>query len=958
MNQSSKINEYIQSLKSSERMGRQVVHHRILNGNPPVWSKTEPPLLADVTRILKRLGIPRLFKHQTDAIRMIRAGNHVVVATPTASGKTLIYNLPVIDSILRNPKTTSLYIFPLKALAQDQLKTFEQMASLCDPYRPAAAIYDGDTSAYQRKKIRQKPPNVLLTNPEMIHLSILPHHRKWAAFLKGLETVVIDEVHTYRGIFGSHMAQIIRRLRRVCSRYGASPTFIFSSATIGNPSVLAEQLSGLRVESVTRSGAPQGKRHVVFINPDQSPAHAAILLLKAALHRQLRTIAYTQSRKLTELIAMWASTKAGVFQEKIRAYRAGLLPEERRDIEDRLSSGELLAVVSTSALELGIDIGDLDLCILVGYPGTLVSTVQRGGRVGRSGQDAALVMIAGEDALDQYFLRHPEKLIERNPEDAVVNPENTHILEKHLVCAAAELPIGIDDPIFSSDTAKQVVSRLEARGELLRGADGDVIYSKRKAPHRDTDLRGSGHRYRIVCRDTGKIRGEIDAYRVFREAHPGAVYLHQGRAFLVEHLDLDTRTVTVSETPVDYYTKIRGDTDIEILEIHEEKTVYGTVAYAGKVKVTDRITGYEKWRIHARKMMGAIPLVIPPQVFETDGLWFQIPYAVQQAAESAGYDFLGGIHAIEHAAIGIFPLLIMADRNDLGGVATPIHPQVGSGAIFIYDGIAGGAGITRSAYNRMRELLDRTLEAIDNCPCESGCPACVHSPKCGSGNRPIDKPASVQLLRQLKKDRNPRNHGEKIGITASETKNDVTATSVEKKHSERIAIFDIETQRSAKEVGGWHRADRMRISCAVLYDTKQKRFFEFYEDQAIEFIDRLKRSDLVVGFNIKHFDYRVLSRYSDFDFRKLHSLDILEEVHNYLGFRLSLDHLAQTTLSVKKTADGLQALEWWRQGRIKEILAYCRADVEITRDLYRFGRQNGYLLFNSKSGAMRIPVDW
>jgi DEAD/DEAH box helicase domain-containing protein len=955
MDQSSKINEYIQSLKSSERMGHQVVHHRKLSGNPPVWSKTEPSLSADVTRILKRIGIPRLFKHQVEAIRMIQDGIHVVVSTPTASGKTLIYNLPVIDRILRNPKTTSLYFFPLKALAQDQLKTFEQMASLCDPHRPTAAIYDGDTSAYQRKKIRENPPDVLLTNPEMVHLSILAHHRKWAAFLQGLETVVIDEVHTYRGIFGSHMAQVIRRLRRVCSRYGASPTFVFSSATIGNPSALAEQLSGLRVKAITRSGAPRGKRHVVFINPDQSPAHAAILLLKAALHRRLRTIAYTQSRKMTELIAMWASTKAGVFQEKIRAYRAGLLPEERRDIEGRLASGNLLAVVSTSALELGIDIGDLDLCILVGYPGTLVSTVQRGGRVGRSGQDAALIMIAGEDALDQYFLRHPEKLIDCDPEDAVVNPENTHIMEKHLVCAAAELPIGMDDPIFSTDAVKEAILRLEARGELLRDADGGFVYSKRKAPHRDTDLRGGGHRYRIVCRDTGKIRGEIDAYRVFREAHPGAVYLHQGRAFLVEHLDLDTRTVTVSETPVDYYTKIRSDTDIEILEIHEEKTVYGTVAYAGKVKVTDRITGYEKWRIHARKMLGSIPLALPPQVFETDGLWFQIPHSVQQAAESAGFDFLGGIHAVEHAAIGIFPLLIMADRNDLGGVATPFHPQVGSGTIFIYDGIPGGAGITRSAYNRMCELLDWTLETIDNCPCESGCPACVHSPKCGSGNRPIDKQAGAQLLRQLKKSRNNR---KATGVRKSGTKPDVMATPAVRKHPARIAIFDIETQRSAKEVGGWHRADRMRISCAVLYDTKQERFSEFNEDQALSLIDRLKRSDLVVGFNIKRFDYQVLSRYSDFDFSKLHSLDILEEVHDYLGFRLSLDHLAQATLSVKKTADGLQALEWWRQGRIKEILAYCRVDVEITRDLYQFGRQNGYLLFNSKMGVMRIPVDW
>jgi DEAD/DEAH box helicase domain-containing protein len=955
MNQSSKINEYIQSLKTSERMGHQVVHHQVLEGHPPVLSKDEPPLLGDVRRILKRLGIPGLFKHQMDAIRLIRDGNHVVIATPTASGKTLIYNLSVIDTILRNPKSTSLYIFPLKALAQDQLKTFEQIASLCDPYRPTAAIYDGDTSAYQRKKIRENPPHVLFTNPEMIHLSLLPHHRKWATFLKGLEMVVIDEVHTYRGIFGSHMAQVIRRLRRVCSRYGASPTFIFSSATIGNPSVLAEQLSGVCVKSVARNGAPRGRRHLVLIDPDRSPAHAAILLLKAAVHRRLRTIAYTQSRKLTELIALWTDTKAGVFQEKIRAYRAGLLPEERRDIETRLSSGKLLAVVSTSALELGIDIGDLDLCILVGYPGTLVSTVQRGGRVGRSGQDAALIMIAGEDALDRYFLRHPEKLIHRDPEDAVVNPENMHVLEKHLVCAAAELPIGMDDPIYSSRIAREALSHLEARGALLRGADGDVIYSKRKAPHRRTDLRGSGHRYHIVCRDTGKIKGEIDAYRVFREAHPGAVYLHQGRTFLVEDLDLETRIVSVSETPVDYYTKIRGDTDIEILEIREEKTVRGTVAYSGKIRVTDRITGYEKWRIHARKKIGVISLALPPQIFETDGLWFRIPHVVQEASESAGFDFLGGIHAIEHAGIGVFPLLVMADRNDLGGVATPFHPQVGRGAVFIYDGIPGGAGITPSAYKRMPEFFDRTLEAIVSCPCESGCPGCVHSPKCGSGNRPIDKPASTYLLRQLNK---TRNHRGGTGVRAPREKADIRPSASVKKHASQVVIFDVETQLSAKEVGGWHRAERMRISCAVLYDNRQKRFLEFYENQALPLIDRLKRADLVVGFNIKRFDYRVLSRYSDFDFKTLHSLDILEVVHKYLGFRLSLDHLAQATLSAKKTADGLQALEWWRQGRIKEILAYCRADVEITKDLYGFGRENGYLLFNSKTGTMRIPVDW
>jgi len=949
------INEYIQSLKKSERMGRQVVYHRILPGQPAVWSETKDPLHPGTEKILRRLHIDKLFQHQAEAVDLLRLGNHVVVATPTASGKTLIYNLPVFEKFFNHPGTTALYIFPLKALARDQLKTFQKMASHWDGTPPSAAIYDGDTSGYRRRKIRENPPDVLFTNPEMIHLSILPNHRKWSEFLGALNTIVVDEVHTYRGIFGTHMAQILRRLRRICGRYHASPSFIFSSATIGNPAGLAHRLSGLNVKAVTRSGAPRGNRHVVCIDPDQSPTHAALMLLKAAMHRGLRTIAYTQSRKLTELVALWSSTKSNAFQQKIRAYRAGLLPEERRSIEKQLSSGELLAVVSTSALELGIDIGDLDLCLLVGYPGTLVSTLQRGGRVGRSGQDAALILIAREDALDQYFIRHPERLINREPEAAVVNPMNPLILEKHLPCAAAELPLHDEEPFMSDEPVRSAAARLIQGGVLLRSASGHAVYAKQKAPHRTVDLRGSGHRFRIVCRGTGKIRGEIDSYRVFRETHPGAVYLHQGRTFIVDRLDLDTRTVIVSETPVDYYTQIRSETDIEILEIYERQSVLGTAAYAGKVKVTDRVTGYEKWRIHARKRIGEAALDLPPQIFETDGLWFLIPAEIQESAESAGFDFLGGIHAVEHAAIGIFPLLVMVDRNDLGGVSTPLHPQVGCGTVFIYDGVPGGAGLTRSAFNRMRDLLNGTLEAIENCPCESGCPSCVHSPKCGSANRPIDKAAGKWLLRQLQK---PFALEWNRTIFTEAPGSARTVQKVEKTSGDHIAVFDVETQRSAKEVGGWHRAERMRVSCAVLYDLKRNCFFEFMEDQVDRLIQHLKQADLVVGFNVKRFDYRVLSRYSDVDLRQLPTLDILEVVKNHLGFRLSLDHLAQATLSVKKYADGLQALEWWRQGRVKEILTYCRSDVEITRDIYLFGRKNKYLLFTGKSGNMRIPVNW
>jgi DEAD/DEAH box helicase domain-containing protein len=504
MHKTKSIKEYIQSLIASKRLGDQVVHHMVISEHPPSLSKPEKPWPEQINYIIKSAGIHDLYQHQADAVDLIRSGRHLVVATPTASGKTLIYNLPVLENVLKNPVSKALYIFPLKALAQDQMRTFKEMTENAGQIKPTIEIYDGDTTAWHRKRIREAPPNILLTNPEMIHLSLLAHHRKWADFFSGLDMVVVDEVHTYRGIMGSHMAQVFRRLRRICSFYGADPTFIFCSATVSNPSQLSQQLTGLTVDTITKSGAPMGAKHIVFMNPVQGPAQTAILLLKAALHRGLRTIVYTQSRKLTELIAIWAGSQSGAFADRISAYRAGFLPEERREIEARLAKGELLAVISTSALELGIDIGDLDLCLLVGYPGSVVATWQRGGRVGRSGQDSALILIAGEDALDQYFMRHPKEFIKREPEAAVVNPYNPDILSKHLVCAAAELPLKSDEPFMAHETVKKTALNLEFNGKLLRSQDGKEIYSSRRAPHRHVNLRGTGSQYNIVSSKTGQ----------------------------------------------------------------------------------------------------------------------------------------------------------------------------------------------------------------------------------------------------------------------------------------------------------------------------------------------------------------------------------------------------------------------------------------------------------------------
>lgn len=980
-----KLNDYIESLKGAAQIGPQVVCHHTLDGQPATTSSIQRPWPKAVKKALQAYGITSLYRHQIEAISHVREGRHVVVATPTASGKTLVYNLPVLEQVLSNPSSRALYLFPLKALAQDQKKAADRLFKCVARNNPTTAIYDGDTSAWHRKKIRQAPPNVLITNPEMLHLSLLPYHDQWKAFFSDLSFVVIDEVHSYRGILGANMACLLRRLHRVCRHYGSSPTFIFCSATVGNPADLSEKLTGLKVMAVTKNDAPRGRRHILLMDPLESPAQLAIQLLSAALPRRLRTIVYTQSRKLTELIAMWAQTKTGKYANKISAYRAGFLPEERREIESKLANGDLLAVISTSALELGIDIGDLDLCLLVGYPGTLVSTWQRGGRVGRGGQDAALILIAGEDALDQYFLHHPNKLLTHPPEAAVVNPENSEIVARHLPCAAAELHLSIDETFLQPRVFQKVIKTLEGNGDLLRSADGTRLFSRLKKPHRHVNLRGGGNRFAIIDNGTETPIGEIDGFRVFRETHPGAVYLHKGKTFLVSDLDIDAQTVTVVPAEVDYYTRVTATKETKILEVFSDKRVGSARFYTGRLRVTDQVTGYERRQIRGQRRSGRIPLDLPPQVFETEGLWFSLPIRILDAAEEKKLHFMGGIHAVEHAAIGIFPLLVMADRNDLGGISIPFHSGLKRPAIFIYDGIPGGAGLSRQAFQRADDLLTYTFETINACPCKTGCPACVHSPKCGSGNRPIDKAAALFILTQLqtrpdlsieqprpqrKLERHhppstlsspskhprrfkPRTKPKRFRIRNKPKKRLIKTPNV------YYGVFDLETQKSAQEVGGWHNAHRMKVSCGVVYDSGDDRFHTYKDHEVTRFIEHLKRFELVVGFNIRRFDYHVLSGYSTYDFNQLQSLDILEKIHRQLGYRLSLDHLAKVTLNSEKSATGLLALKWWKEGKIDKIVEYCRKDVEITKELYLYGRRSGYLLFNNKAGrSVRVPVQW
>ncbi len=912
------------------------------------------PVLQDT---LYKAGIDRLYAHQSKAVETVKSGRSVVVSTPTASGKSLIYNLPVLESIISDPDTRAMYLFPLKALTQDQHLTLNNMAGIADgQLKFSSAIYDGDTDHNLRRVIRQDPPNIILTNPDMLHRSFLPYHRGWSHFLSCLKYIIVDEVHTYRGVMGSNMAWVFRRLRRICSHYGQSPIFIFSSATIRNPDELAAALTGIKSRSIRRSSAPHGKKHFMMVDPlTQGAAAATIKLLHQALQKGLRTIVYTQSRKMTELIALWSAEKAGEYKDKISAYRAGFLPEQRRDIEARLASGDLLAVVSTSALELGIDIGHLDVCLLVGYPGSIMASWQRAGRVGRSGKDSAVVLIGHEDALDQYFLRHPEEFFAMEPESAVINPYNSNIMARHIVCAASELPLrGNED--FLNEKVKSCVEKLQESGVLIQANSMDYYYTKEQYPHKDVDLRGSGQKYGIFDKLTGEHLGDIDQSRVFHDTHPGAVYLHMGKTFQVQELSIETFSVFVSEVNLKYYTKSLTRKVTEIIETYETKTTSAGYVSWGRLKVTEEVVAYEKRLVRGQTRLSTVPLDLPPIIFETQGFWLTIDKQLKQTIESQMMHFMGGIHALEHCIIGTMPMIILTDRNDLGGISTPAHEQLGQGAVFVYDGIPGGIGLSSQAFVLIDKLLDKAMSIMSLCSCENGCPACVHSPKCGSGNRPLDKTAAMTMLAKIAGSRT----GALTRIEACAPQEKTQSKTLHNTDAQTsFAVLDIETRLSAQEVGGWGNTHLMGVSCAVVYDSISREFRTFLQDQSNELGEYLSTFDCVVGFNLIRFDYRVLRGQSKFDFFSLPTLDILIHIEKRLGHRLSLNHLAMHTLKAGKSADGLMALKWWKEGKMDKIIEYCIQDVAVTRDLYLYGLEHGHLIYQNKAGSkVRLPVNW
>jgi DEAD/DEAH box helicase domain-containing protein len=718
-------------------------------------------LEAGLAEALRAAGIEWLYSHQREALEGAAESN-LIVTSGTASGKSLAFNLPVLDGIAREPKRRALYLYPTKALAQDQARKLSELR----PPGLREAIYDGDTPREERPAIRRRS-NLVLTNPDMLHVGLLPHHKQWGDFLANLGWVVVDEAHTYRGVFGSHVANVLRRLRRAARAYGAEPRFLMASATIANPTELAERLTGTSFRLIDDDGAPWAGREIAIWNPpltDEAAgtrrsalSEAADLLVDLVSHG-VRTICFLRSRRGIELIQRFARDRLAAegkpeLAERIAPYRAGYTPQQRRQIEAELAAGELLAVVATDALELGIDVGELDAAICVNFPGTVASLRQMWGRAGRRSRGLA-VYVAGQDALDQFFCRHPDEFLERPVEAAILDHASEQISALHLIAAAYELPLAAEDDEVFGDGWRQRAQRLVAAGELR--ARGERFLPRRSGfPAATIPLRSaSANSVAVIERDSGELLGLVEAERAFTTIHPGAVYLHLGRSYEVELLDIDALRAVVTEFDGDFYTRPRKETEIYIERVIASRDAAvgegtGVELSLGEVSVTEQVIAFQRVSLTDHEPIDIVSLELPEQNFLTQALWYVLPEGI--AGQIPPEVLLGALHATEHGQIAVLPLIAMCDRWDIGGLSTNVHLQTGSPTIFIYDGHPGGVGIAARGYEEFERLLGDAARLIRECPCADGCPSCVQSPKCGNLNEPLHKAGALELMRSMQR---------------------------------------------------------------------------------------------------------------------------------------------------------------------------------------------------------------
>jgi DEAD/DEAH box helicase domain-containing protein len=735
--------------------GSPAVHVHRLPARSACTGELARPLPPDVAA---RLGVDALWSHQARAIDLARAGRSVVVATGTASGKSLCYHVPLAEAAAAPVRRgTSLLIFPTKALAHDQLRALVAR----DFPGVVAGAYDGDTGTEERTWIRRHATAVL-TNPEMLHSGVLPHHDRWATFLSRLRYVVVDEMHAFRGIFGSHVAHLLRRLRRLADHYGAHPTFVCCSATIGQPERLASALCGVPVEAVVEDGSPRGERLVAVWNPPPldvvtgaraSPNGETAGLVAELVRSGQKTIAFCRSRRATEIVAADVRRRLPrAVRRRVAPYRGGYLAEERRAIEDDLFSGRLDGVVATSALELGIDVGGLDAVVLNGFPGTIASFWQQVGRAGRSGRPSGAVLVAGADQLDQWMAAHPHELVARPPEPVVINPANPFVADAHLRCAAHEKPLTHADERYWPGLLDDVVRRLVLDDQIVvharrRGRGPQALYSAGGWPAHGVGLRvGAGGQVALRTVD-GDAVGTVELARACEQAHPGASYLHAGQSWRIVDLDLDDRCATVEPDDGATYTVARTDIDIRVTSCDARRRVGALEVGLGAVEVHQQVTGYQRKDALSGESLGVTALDLPRSTLTTRAFWYRVPESLLGDSGIDRRAAPGALHAAEHAGIGVLPLFTICDRWDVGGVSTVHQADIGGPAIVIYDGYQGGAGVAELGYEAGERHVRATADVIGACSCVEGCPSCVQSPKCGNGNDPLDKAAALALLR-------------------------------------------------------------------------------------------------------------------------------------------------------------------------------------------------------------------
>jgi DEAD/DEAH box helicase domain-containing protein len=783
---------------------QQIAHVQPLPARSARYIDPSIPLSAALAGALAARGITKLYAHQAGALDAARSGEHIGVVTATASGKTLCYQLPTLEAALDDPASRALFLFPTKALAHDQLRALNGLLeglngggrkTMDDSNESSsivhrlpsiiAATLDGDTPRGERDAVRTRA-QIILSNPDMLHRSVLPDHARWGALLRNLRYVVLDESHTYRGVFGTHVALIVRRLRRLCAHYGSAPQFICCSATSANPSEHLQALIGAPVVLIDEDGAPQGERQFVLWNPPVIEKRSGVgdqgsgmrrrgnfltsdsrsltpdsgrrrstnietaNLLATLVRSGVKTLAFTRTRRGAELVLRYTrealESVGGNFERRVAAYRAGYTPEERRRLERAFLEGELLGLVSTNALELGVDIGGVDAVVIGGFPGTVASAWQQAGRGGRAQGHSLAALVAQDDPLDQFYMRHPEQFFTRPHEHARVALENPYILADQLRCAAAELPLHDADALWFGPTFVGLRDYLLRHGDLVAAGDGAAAAGRGHAAR--VNIRSAdGDPVALRDAESGRTIEQLSATRAPFEVYPGAIYLHQGDSYLVT--ELDQRHATARRTQVNYYTQPREETSIEIQRGQQERQVGPAKLSLGVVQVTRQVVGYRRKEHHSEAMLSEHDLVLPPQTFRTIAVWWTVPDPLIRQVESVCPDVVDALHAMEHACIGLLPLFAQCDRADIGGLSQDLHPGTGAATIFVYDGVPGGVGIAQLGYEQAEEWWAQTRALLGDCPCAEGCPACIQSPKCGNGNQHLSKVGAAALAALL-----------------------------------------------------------------------------------------------------------------------------------------------------------------------------------------------------------------